>query len=250
MINLSEKFRFPLFGWVVYLLLMVLLCSLGFWQVKRSGEKTAFLQQQQLALEAPVQDLNLQPIKETTNFETIRYQKVTIAGRYDDAHQFLVDNQVMDGKPGYFVLTPFLVNQEKRAVLVNRGWVPLGGDRNVLPSIGVKATVLLINGRLNHFPAVGVKLKNAEVPTEGWPSVVQIVSADVLAHKLGYELYGFQIELDAKAPEGYRRDWKVNPTISPEKHLAYAVQWFGLALTLTALFFWFNGRKQSEDSDE
>jgi surfeit locus 1 family protein len=79
---------------------------------------------------------------------------------------------------------------------------------------------------------------------------VQIVNHDVLADRLGYDLYGFQIELDPKAAEGFRRDWKISPTISPEKHLAYAVQWFGLALTLTALFYWINSRKQSEESDE
>ncbi|MDD4914078.1 MAG: SURF1 family protein [Methylococcales bacterium] len=250
MMNLNGKFKFPLFGWVVYLLLMVLLCSLGFWQVKRAEQKTLFLQQQQLAIDAPLLNLNLQPILDGANLDAVRYQKVVVAGRYDEAHQFLIDNQIMDGKPGYFVLTPFLIDQEKRAILVNRGWVPLGRDRNSLPNVALKTTVLQVNGRINFFPSVGIKLKDAEIPSDGWPSVVQVVNHDVLASRLGYDLYSFQIELDPKASEGYRRNWQVSPILSPEKHLAYAVQWFGLALTLTALFFWINNRKQSEDSEE
>ena len=103
-----------------------------------------------------------------------------------------------------------------------------------------------IVGRINHFPAVGIKLKGAEIPTDNWPAMVQVVDSQVLSAKLNYELYDFQIELDADQKEGFQRLWKITTIISPEKHIAYAVQWFGLALTLTALFFWKSSRKSSE----
>jgi len=146
------------------------------------------------------------------------------------------------------VLTPFLLDQGKNAVLVNRGWVPLGADRKLLPDVGIKTEIRRVTGRINHFPPVGIKLKGAEIPTEGWPAVVQVVDSRVLAARLAYDLYDFQIELDADASEGYRRQWKSSSTIPPEKHLAYAVQWFGLALTLTGLFIWISIRKRSEHS--
>lgn len=240
---LSREFRFTLLGLSVYCLLLALLCSLGFWQLGRAEQKTQFLRQQQAASETAALDLNWQTV---TDSESLRYQKVVATGRYDAAHQFLIDNQMLDGKPGYFVLTPFLVDNEKRAILVNRGWVPLGADRKVLPDAGIKTDVKRITGRINHFPPVGIKLKGAEIPTEGWPAVVQVVDSRVLADKLGYDVYDFQIELDADAGEGYRREWKISSTIPPEKHLAYAVQWFGLALTLTGLFIWISSRKRSE----
>jgi surfeit locus 1 family protein len=37
-------------------------------------------------------------------------------------------------------------------------------------------------------------------------------------------------------PNGYVRHWNISTLISPEKHLAYALQWFGLALVLTVMF--------------
>ncbi len=240
---LSLEFRFSLLGIFLYLLLLFLLCSLGFWQLDRAEQKRQYLQQQQLAASAAVLDLNRQAV---TDIESARYQKVSVRGHYDDEHQFLIDNQMMNGKPGYFVLTPFLIDQDKRAILVNRGWLPLGSDRTRLPDIAIKTPIQLIEGRINRFPQVGIKLKGAEIPAKGWPSVVQVIDGRILAAKLTYDLFDFQIELDADALEGYRREWKVNSVIPPEKHLAYAVQWFGLALTLTGLFLWISIRKKSE----
>jgi surfeit locus 1 family protein len=44
--------------------------------------------------------------------------------------------------------------------------------------------------------------------------------------------------------EGYWREWRKNTVIPPEKHIAYAVQWFGLAITLTILFIWFGTKRK------
>ncbi len=49
-------------------------------------------------------------------------REVTAAGRYDAAHQLLVPNRTVNGKQGYYVLTP-LLTADGRAVAVVRGWV-------------------------------------------------------------------------------------------------------------------------------
>jgi len=239
----NREFRFSPLGLLGYLLLVSVLCSLGFWQLGRSEQKRQFLLQQQTAAETEALDLNRITI---VDVDAIRYRKVDVSGHYDTARQFLVDNQMFEGKPGYFVLTPFLIDNSNRAVLVNRGWLALGKDRKILPDISIQVAVQHIKGRINHFPAVGIRLEGAEIPTDGWPAVVQVVDSQILSEKLAYDLYDFQIELDAIEVEGYKRDWKINTLITPEKHLGYAVQWFGLALTLTGLFIWISGRKRSE----
>jgi len=65
-----------------------------------------------------------------------------------------------------------------------------------------------------------------------------------LSEKLGYALLPFQIELDKSMANGYKRDWKSRQLMPPEKHIAYAVQWFGLALTLTVLFIGFSRKSR------
>ncbi|MGD0959208.1 MAG: SURF1 family protein [Methylomonas sp.] len=238
---LNYEMRFSPAGLLIYGLLLILLCGLGFWQLSRAEQKREFLAQRRQAMENSG-SLNLNQLV-AVDLSADRYRKIEASGHYDTAHQFLIDNQILDGKPGYFVLTPFYVDGGRRNVLVNRGWVPLGADRSHSPDIEIRGRVEKINGRINNFPSVGVKLKGAEIPTENWPALVQVVDSKILAAKLAYDLYDFQIELNADEPEGYKRQWRAGAIISPEKHRAYAVQWFGLALALTALFIWISIKK-------
>ena len=151
--------------------------------------------------------------------------------------------RISAGKPGYFVLTPFVLQDEAKAVLVNRGWVPLNHDRSVLPEVQLKNQQTKVSGRINRFPSIGIKLAGAEIPTEGWPSVLQVIDTQVLAKKLAYPLFPFQIELDKNLPEGFKREWQTTTIMLPEQHTAYAIQWFALAFTLTLLFIWYSCKR-------
>lgn len=233
---------------LVYLCLLPVLISLGMWQLDRSEQKRAFLNAQEQAATA-TETLHLSATVEN-NVEALRYRNVEVAGRYDVARQFLIDNQISDGKVGYFVLTPFILTGEAKAVLVNRGWIPSNHDRSILPDLQIKKAESIINGRINNFPSVGIKLAGAEVPTEGWPSIVQVVDSNVLAKKLGYPLFQFQVELDKELADGYKREWRVSTIMQPEQHTAYAIQWFALALTLTILFIWYSFKKNDAKSKE
>ncbi len=223
---------------LVYLCLLPLLIALGIWQLGRSEEKRVFLEQQGQEL-ASSEIIQLSKASED-NVDRLRYKKVQSTGHYDQAHQFLIDNQISAGKAGYFVLTPFVLQGEAKAVLVNRGWVPLNQQRSNLPDLQIGSEQTQVTGRINQFPSVGIKLAGAEIPTEGWPSVVQVVDSSVLAKKLGYSIFPFQIELDKDQPEGFKREWQTTTMMLPEQHTAYAIQWFALALTLTILFIWYS----------
>jgi len=229
---------------LAYLCLLPLLLALGTWQLGRAAEKRAFLEQQEQA-SASSAIIELSTAIEI-DADAVRYKKVQAAGHYDQRHQFLIDNQINDGKAGYFVLTPFVLPGETKAVLINRGWIPLNKDRTILPDVHINEQHTVVTGRINRFPAVGIKLAGAEIPTDSWPSVVQVVDGQVLAKKLTYPLFPFQIELDKDSPEGYKRDWRASIIMLPEQHTAYAIQWFALALTLTILFFWFSCKKNDE----
>ena len=226
---------------LAYLCLLPLLLALGIWQLGRSEEKSVFLKQQQLG-SASAEIIELSARLEN-NVDALRYKKVRATGHYDPAHQFLIDNQISAGKAGYFVLTPFILAGETKAVLVNRGWVPLNKDRSVLPDVQMMQAPTVVAGRINRFPSVGIKLAGAEIPTDGWPSVAQVVDSEVLAKKLAYPLFPFQLELDKDQPAGFKRDWQTSAVMLPEQHIAYAFQWFALAITLTLLFIWYSFKK-------
>jgi surfeit locus 1 family protein len=239
--------KFKIIPTLVYLCLLPPLLALGMWQLDRSEQKRALLKLQEQAV--ATETLHLSAGIEN-NTEALRYRQVEVIGRYDVAHQFLLDNQISGGKAGYFVLTPLVLTGETKAVLVNRGWIPLNQDRSVLPDLQINKVQATIAGRINHFPSVGIKLAGAEIPTAGWPSVVQVVDSNVLAEKLGYSLFQFQLELDKELPDGFKREWHTSTIMLPEQHTAYAIQWFALALTLTILFIWYSFKNNDAQSKE
>jgi surfeit locus 1 family protein len=228
---------------LIFVILLVALIALGCWQLSRADEKQALLAHQQQALTHEIM-----PLLATAedNAEALRYKKVQVSGDYDETRQFLIDNQISGGKAGYFVLTPLILEGENKAVLVNRGWLPLNQNRAILPHLPIVQKHVTITGRLNGFPSVGVKLTDAEIPTNQWPSVVQVVNSEILAKKLGYPLFHFQLELDAQHPDGFKRDWQTTTLMLPEQHTAYALQWFALAFTLTILFIRYTFKKNNE----
>lgn len=235
--NLLSLMKFEKIPTFVVLCLLPILISLGFWQLDRAEQKRAFFAAQKNGMAAP--DLQL-TVSTVDDKDTLRYRQAIATGHYDGDHQILIDNQIAGGKIGYLVLTPFILDQGNKAVLVNRGWVPAHQDRRSLPDVAIKQKQTKVTGRINHFPGVGIKLAGADQPSAGWPAVVQVADTAILSARLGYPVFPFMIELDKQAPEGYRREWRENAVMPPEQHVAYAVQWFGLAIVLAMLFVWFS----------
>jgi surfeit locus 1 family protein len=232
--------KYPRTPLIVYLCLLPILLALGIWQLNRAEEKRALIQLQAkrqstevLSLSATMPDIT----------EMLLYKPIQAVGHYDTNHQYLLDNQVSKGRAGYFVLTPFRLKNQSKAVLVNRGWLPLGKNRSDLPNISVDTKEITIKGRINRFPNVGLKLAGAEIPSNNWPALVQLIDVKVLANQLNYPLFSFQVELDKQSENGFTREWQTTTSMTPEKHIAYAVQWFLLAITLTILFVKFGFKK-------
>ncbi|MGB4497320.1 MAG: SURF1 family protein [Methylococcaceae bacterium] len=223
-----------------YLAFFILFLSLGVWQISRANQKQDFLNTEAKRLTETVKLTS----ETSENVETLRYKQATISGHYDTTKQFLLDNQINAGKAGYFVFTPFKLANSTKAILVNRGWIPLIEPRATLPNVEFSASnETNLNGRINTFPSVGMKLDGANQPTKTNPAVVGLIDSKILATDLGYELFDFQLELDANSPNGFKREWAMAKIMQPEQHLGYALQWFGLAFALTVIFIKFGLRK-------
>jgi surfeit locus 1 family protein len=230
--------------WIIaYLALFTLFLSLGAWQISRANQKQDFLD-----LEAKRVNEKVELTAQTPNDVTaLRYKPASVVGHFDSQKQFLLDNQIASGKAGYFVFTPFKIQNIGKAILVNRGWIPLIEPRTNLPNVNFSAeNEITLTGRINAFPSIGLKLEGANVPTNTNPAVVGLIDTQVLTQTLGYELFNFQLELDATAPAGFKREWAAAQIMQPEQHLAYALQWFGLAFVLTIIFIKFALKKEPQ----
>jgi len=224
---------------LVFGLIFSCLLFLGSWQLDRADRKQALLEQQKLRKNQYPIELD---VSEYTNRD-YRYQRVVLRGVYDGEHQFLIDNRVINGVVGFFVMTPLHLHVDGRSVLVNRGWVPLGGDRKKLPQVSVDSGEVTVTGIIDRFPSVGLTLAGASTPSQGWPSVVQVVDGSILSEVLGYSLLPFQVLLDQDVGQGYYRHWNFESSMPPWKHRAYAFQWFALAIMLVILFFGYSSKR-------
>lgn len=223
--------------------LLILLVSLGFWQLDRAAQKRALLE----AYGDRPADAPLLISPGFAPDADWRYRRAEVEGRYLAERQFLLDNRVYRGRVGYHVLTPVRIAQTEYAVLVNRGWVPQGATRSDLPAIPAPADERLRIEGLIDIPSEKVfVLGEGEDREPGWPKVLQQIRFDLHAEQLGVRLLPMVLLLAEDQPGGFVRDW--NPiVIGPERHVGYAVQWFALAVVLSILYLWVNVRRVADD---
>jgi surfeit locus 1 family protein len=213
------------FIWLTFALLALaaaaLCVRLGLWQWQRGSQRQ---EQWERFARGAAQTLALgnRPLAAVA-----LYQRVSLSGTYDAAHQFLLDNRSYQGRPGYEVLTP-LRRAGATTLLVDRGWVPFSGSRTQLPPVSVDAAAgVTLSGRVALLPSPGLALGHG-APAGDWPKVTAFPSMDELAVALGEALEPRILWLDAQAPQGYVRAWQP-PGMSPLRHFSYAIQWWSFA---------------------
>jgi surfeit locus 1 family protein len=225
------------FTTLLTIVLIAFLISLGRWQLRRADEKRVLFDSFAAGADATLPiDLRTPPVR--------RYQHIEASGHYDDTRQVLIDNMVNAERAGYFVITPFALTGGGW-VLVNRGWVPLGASRAERPAIPVTGNARRLRGRADNMPSPGIQMgtKAALAPpypvVAGFPSHHEIAQ---LLHESSWTYAADLVLLDSGEPDGYVRNWSA-PGFPPMRHIAYAVQWFALALTLLVIYVVTNLRR-------
>jgi surfeit locus 1 family protein len=134
------------------------------------------------------------------------------------------------------VLTPF-ESAGGEWLLVDRGWVPLGGSRTVLPKVDVADNMRTITGRVDELPQPGMRLREAanSAPLR-WPHVISFPRHEEIETALGRKVPSRRILLDPDQDDGFQRGGALRLDFGPDRHVAYAVQWFALAAAVVAMF--------------
>ena len=228
-------------GWWITALTVVgvlLFGQLGRWQWHRAEEQRALA----TAFAAGAADF-ASALGTRTTGGLPRYAQVRVLGEYDSAHQFLLDNISHGGRAGYQVLTPFRLD-DGRLLLVNRGWVPLpAGSRDTLPDVALPELGLInIGGRLDLLPVAGLASGVAAPGTDAiWPKRTSFPSIGQLGSALGRGVEPRQLLLGETETHGYVRDWhQAALGFGPERHIAYAAQWWGLGALILFLYLFMN----------
>ncbi len=238
------EFRPGLWPSLVTLALLPLLVWLGQWQLERAAWKQGLVDAHEASMHlAPV---DLGGLLDTGNLAAFR--PVAVRGQYDLAHQLLLDNRTYQGYAGYHVLTPLRLQDRESVVLVNRGWVPAGLDRAVLPELPGPAVPVVVEAVTSLPPEKLFRLGDAEESHEGWPKVVQQLDLARLEKVLETRLLPVILLLDESSEHGFVREWQPVYGVTPDKHRAYAMQWFTLALVLLLIYIGVNTKRISDKS--
>ena len=217
---------------------VVILVSLGQWQLRRADERRAIL----AAIEAGRKQAPLPLSAATPAHEMAPWRVAEASGQWLPQFSVLLDNRNLDGKPGYWLATPLLLDGGSRqALLVLRGWIPrvMQGQPEVPATPpgeqAVRGELSARVPRLFELWSLGGDAKSglpATLPAPGGVvPQVQNLELDAYAQATGLKLLPTVLSQfgDGRHDDGLVHDWP-QPSVDFQKNTFYAVQWFSFAL--------------------
>ena len=212
--------------------LIALTVYLGIWQTHRGDEKEA----RQRLLEARIRDTPMVLTGSVPSAEPLVYRHVSAGGEYEAAGQVFLDNQVMQGRAGYFVVTPLRL-RDGALLLVNRGWIARSAAYPLPPQAPVPAGHADVAGLAVLPNARFIELGSQVVSGNVWQNLtiaryqattkVPVLPVIILADVAGEGLAAVHETPDAGVA----------------KHREYALTWFSLAVTTLALWIALNVKR-------
>ncbi len=226
---------------ILAVLFFSLFVRLGFWQIHRADEKTKMIvaqktqEKQKPVAWTPKEKLPLQ------------YERIVVKGTYL-SQIFLLDNQHHKHQFGYDVLSP-LELFDGSIIIINRGWVPGELTRRILPNIQIPKGMVELQGSA-YFPSKNQWVLGPVLEKKGDKVIIlERVDNQLISQLLQKSVSPFIIRLDKQDTNGFVREWET-VSMPPQRHLAYAFQWFAMALVILIIFVALNLKKKNEKTSQ
>ena len=212
---MKNKFLFSVF---VYFIILVLL-SLGFWQLYRLSWKLDLINQIE-------NSLKVEPI-ELKNVEKKNYLRIKTSGQIDFEKQIYLYNLNEKGKPGFEVINPIKIGKEN--YLINRGWISF--DKKNKPEINIIDQKNIIGTLMLQSKSSSFKPKN-EIDKNYWFTLDR---EDILKFT-GRNFSKYIIYLNGNYENP--RPKVITAKIS-NNHKKYAITWFSMAISILLIYLYF-----------
>ncbi len=227
---MNKKFNNSRFNFIDFFTLctVIILITLGFWQLSRLKEKKLFLEAMDYNLTSPAVDLNALE-------DNLIYRKVKITGHFlvgADIHLY-GRRSMSKEKDGYYLVTPFKTTNDK-IILVARGWFS-NRHKNAISSAANEQTHEIIGVTM---PTEKIRsfIPDNDIKNNVWFTLDLVGASDIL----GLKLENFYVILDGKDISGL--DILIPLSMNHlanirNDHLEYALTWFGLAISLIVIYY-------------
>lgn len=220
--------------WILTTVLVLIgvgvMVRLGVWQLERLKWRQSFNEHYLTQIKAPVLNLN----ENTLNLPLtgMEYRSVEVNGVYDFEHEVYLQNQVYENLPGYHVLTPLIIQNSQKAVIVNRGWIPLNSAdmeiKSMQPEGAIEVSGVIRVGLNETDFKNGLGKAEADGTIRYW----KYINLEQLSKQLPYEIEPIYIEVKNDQESGYPTPAFKEIEITQGPHLGYAIQWFFFAALL------------------
>tara|TARA_Y100000588_G_C14213860_1_gene907918 strand:+ start:1232 stop:1954 length:723 start_codon:yes stop_codon:yes gene_type:complete len=215
--------------WLVCITVVTTCLGLSYWQFSRAKEKQLQLDefsQSELTSFEFIQALHNQSI------EGMHGQTVSLMGRLEQKYTWFLDNKIVNGQVGVDVISLFKVAGLEKNLLVNLGFIPIQGrgQPEIISFDEIQNLNLVIKSRhLEHFTL-------AKSALEVHSKRLQFIDHLYLSNLTGEDIYPaifYQLPDSAVIAEPHYQP----VVMSPEKHHAYALQWFLIAMAAAFIAF-------------
>ena len=202
--------------------------ALGLWQLQRAEDKYQRLEQIENA--ADNTSLNLYEILSVRT--EIRDLPLSLTATADTQKYFLLDNKIQQGRVGYQILVPLETAQGW--LVANYGWLPAPRSRQDLPAEELPTKMTRYQG-IVAIPTLNPMVQETAVLDGRWPKVIQQIDLTVMQQHFKQPLLPIIMLLDPEPQSEFGRKWQA-VVMPPEKHIAYAIQWFCLGLAALIIY--------------
>ncbi|MGH8738444.1 MAG: SURF1 family protein [Burkholderiales bacterium] len=200
---------------------------LGNWQTHRAQQKRALAARVDAALAGAPLKL---PSHQVAAADFV-LRRVVAQGEFVPAHTVFLDDKIYQGRVGYQVVTPLRLAGTTLHVLIDRGWLPAGARRDVLPEVPTPTGEQRIEGlaltRLPHALELGNGASQGRVR--------QNLRLADFSRESDLALLPLVIEQHSAEPDGLVRDWP-RPDSGAARNESYALQWYLFAVLALVLF--------------
>ena len=231
--------RLPIVSTIIAFICIVILLKLGFWQLHRAEEK------EQIAVQMAEREDSVYPnlMAALNDDGEHNYKPVKITGKVDNQKLLYWDNRVLLGKVGYEVLA--ILKNDAGNILVNFGWIEDTSFRQSIPLVVIPERLNKEDGIL-YKPGSNLLIKEPSEIMEKWPRRVQQPDFDLIEKLTNVELLPTIVYLKDNAPLGLKNNFKPI-TMTSQKHIGYALQWFSLAIACLLVYLVALKKKWKDD---